>query len=132
MDYEKRVQAAVREIVASGCVESAHDLSDGGLAVALAESSFGPSGTGAEVSVESNLRPDMLWFHEAPSRILLAASDIQKVQEIADNHGVPAPQIGVTIKGQLRLRHGSETWLDSDLNSLKQQWADALERQLQA
>ena len=37
MDYEKRVQAAIREIVNAGLAESAHDLGDGGLAVALAE-----------------------------------------------------------------------------------------------
>ena len=37
MDYEKRVQAAIREIVNEGLAESAHDVSDGGLAVALAE-----------------------------------------------------------------------------------------------
>ena len=37
MDYEKRVQEAIREIVDEGLAESAHDLSDGGLAVALAE-----------------------------------------------------------------------------------------------
>ena len=37
MDYEKRVQRAIREIIAPRLAESAHDLSDGGLAVALAE-----------------------------------------------------------------------------------------------
>ena len=55
MDYEKRVQAAVREIVAQGLAESAHDLSDGGLAVALAECSFGPAGVGARA--RSRQRP---------------------------------------------------------------------------
>ncbi len=40
MDYEKRVQPAIREIVTAGLAESAHDLSDGGLAVALAECQF--------------------------------------------------------------------------------------------
>ncbi len=53
MDYEKRVQAAIREIVAAGLAESAHDLSDGGLAVALAECSFGPAGIGAQIELES-------------------------------------------------------------------------------
>ncbi len=44
MDYEKRVQAAIREIVDAGLAESAHDLGDGGLAVALAECSMGGIG----------------------------------------------------------------------------------------
>src|SRR5437879_5155833 len=43
LEHEKHVQAAIREIVAAGLVESAHDLSDGGLAVALAECCFGPA-----------------------------------------------------------------------------------------
>ena len=44
MDREKRVHEAMREILAEGLAESAHDLSDGGLAVALAECCFGPAG----------------------------------------------------------------------------------------
>ena len=55
MDYEKRVQAAIREIVDAGLAESAHDVSDGGLAVALAECSFGADGVGA--SIDARIRP---------------------------------------------------------------------------
>src|SRR5205807_1592584 len=60
MEKEKRVQAAMREIVAGGFAESAHDLSDGGLAVALAECAFGPGEIGAQVDIESHLRPEIL------------------------------------------------------------------------
>ena len=55
MDYEKRVQTAIREMVRAGLVESAHDLSDGGLAVALAECCFGADGIGARC--RSRFRP---------------------------------------------------------------------------
>src|SRR5262249_10214029 len=44
LEYEKRVHNAMREIVGAGLAESAHDISDGGLAVALAECSFGGIG----------------------------------------------------------------------------------------
>src|SRR5260370_35911278 len=64
LEYEKRVQAAAREIAASGVAESAHDLSDGGLAVALAECSFRPAGDGAENAPGSGLRPVVLGFPE--------------------------------------------------------------------
>ena len=57
MDYEKRVQDAIREIVAAGLAESAHDLSDGGLAVALAECCFGPAGIGAQIDLDSRPAP---------------------------------------------------------------------------
>ena len=49
MDYEKRVHDAMREIIAAGLAESAHDLSDGGLAVALSESCTAE--IGAEVTI---------------------------------------------------------------------------------
>ncbi len=70
LDREQRVQQAIREIVAAGLAESAHDLSDGGLAVALAECCFGPAGIGAQIDLDSDLRPEILAFHEGPSRIL--------------------------------------------------------------
>ncbi len=46
MDHEKRVQQAIREIIGAGLAESAHDISDGGFAVALAECCFGPAEVG--------------------------------------------------------------------------------------
>src|SRR5215470_4622256 len=73
MDYEKRVQSAIREIVNSGLAESAHDLSDGGLAVALAECAF--DGIGAAIETSGSLRPELALFHEGPSRILVSTAD---------------------------------------------------------
>ena len=70
MDYEKRVQQAIREIVTSGLVESAHDVSDGGLAVAIAECTFG--GVGAKIEVDWDIRSELLLFHEGPSRVVVS------------------------------------------------------------
>ena len=78
MEYEKRVQASIRELVRGRLVESAHDLSEGGLAVALAECSFGPENVGAAVTLDSDLPPNLLLFHEGPSRILVSTADIGK------------------------------------------------------
>ena len=75
MEYEQRVQYAIRRMIDDGLVESAHDLSDGGLAVALAECSFGPAEIGAQVDLVSHLRPEVLMFHEAPSRILISTAN---------------------------------------------------------
>ena len=63
MDYEKRVQAAIREIVNGGLAESAHDLSDGGLAVALAECSHGGNRRAHRASVR-RYGLNSLLFHE--------------------------------------------------------------------
>ncbi len=127
MELEKNVHAAIREIVAAGVVESAHDLSDGGFAVALAEASF--DGIGATVSLpDSTLRPELLLFHEGPSRILISTNSPEEVSKLADKHGVPAITIGTTVTGQVVI----EGHLSATVEELHQPWATALESALHA
>jgi phosphoribosylformylglycinamidine synthase len=130
MDYEKRVHQAIREIVGAGLAESAHDLSDGGLGVALAEASFGPNGIGANIEVLSGARIEFLLFHEGPSRILLSTSEAENVLAIAQRNGVEAARIGVTMKERLRIDCDSKTLLDCDLTELRQPWETSLEQML--
>jgi len=132
MDYEKRVQAAMREIAAAGLAESAHDVSDGGLAVALAEACFGPTATGAEVELESDLRPEFLLFHEGPSRIVLSTAAPERVAEIAARHAVEAVRIGATMKGRLVIRSRGEVLVDRPVRQLRDLWEGALERMLRS
>jgi phosphoribosylformylglycinamidine synthase len=127
MDYEKRVQAAVREVVAAGLAESAHDLSDGGLAVALAESSFGPAEVGAELDLASDLRPEFLLFHEGPSRILISTERPEEVIQAAARHGVEAVLAGKTVEGRLKVRNQGRTLLDCEIRGVRQAWEGALE-----
>jgi phosphoribosylformylglycinamidine synthase len=127
MDYEKRVQAAMREIVARGVAESAHDLSDGGLAVAVAESSFGSAGVGAALEFSSDLRPEFLLFHEGPSRILISTPCPEEIGRIAAAHGVEALAAGTTVAGRISIRNRGETLLDCEVEPLRERWAEALE-----
>ncbi len=78
MDYEKRVQSTIRELVRAKAVASAHDLGEGGLAIALAECSFGHAKIGADIHLHSDLVKEMLLFHEGPSRILVATGKSRK------------------------------------------------------
>ncbi len=119
MDYEKRVQAAMREIAVAGLAESAHDLSDGGLAVAAAESSFGAGGVGAELDLDSTLPSEFLLFHEAPSRILISTGQPEAIQEIARRHSIEAPRIGVTIGSELHIRNAGRTLVNCDAGRLR-------------
>jgi phosphoribosylformylglycinamidine synthase len=130
MEYEKRVQGVTREVVTAGLAESAHDLSDGGLAVALAESSFGPSGTGATVNLKSELRPELLLFHEGPSRVLVSTENPDEVIRIAAANGVEAVVIGETSEGRLRIRNRGEALVDCEIAGLRAAWAGALEKAL--
>ena len=130
MAYEKRVHQAIREIVSAGLAAAAHDLSDGGLAIALCESSFGAANIGAHVEIPAGPRVEFTLFHEAPSRILIATSTPEKVVEIAQKNGVEALRIGVTMKERLRIDYNSEILLDCDLTELRQPWETSLERLL--
>src|SRR5205823_1657154 len=115
MEYEKRVQAAAREIALSGLAESAHDLSDGGLAVALAESSFGPAGVGAEIHLDSDLRPELLLFHEGPSRVLISTAEPGRIVEIAAKHAVEAVVIGSTVSGRIEITNRSKPLIAGEI-----------------
>jgi phosphoribosylformylglycinamidine synthase len=130
MDYEKRVQAAMREIAAAGLAESAHDVSDGGLAVALAESSFGPAGVGAAVELDSGLREEFLLFHEGPSRILVSTGQPEAVEALARRHGVEARRIGTTVAGRIRIARGGRVLIECAVEPLRRLWDGALEKML--
>jgi len=124
------VQAAVREMVTTGLAVSAHDLSDGGLAVAVAESSFGPSGVGAALEFDSDLRPEFLLFHEGPSRILISTEWPGEVRRVAAEHGVEALKAGTTVEGKIEIRNREETLIDCEVQPLRARWAGALEASL--
>ncbi len=129
MDYEKRVQAAIRQIVAEDLVESAHDLSDGGLAVALAESA---QAIGARIEVDSYLSPEFLLFHEGPSRILISTANAARVQEIAAEYSVEAPQVGVTIEEWVEVRNRNTSLLRCKTSRLRELRETSLGRLLHA
>jgi phosphoribosylformylglycinamidine synthase len=130
VDYEKRVQAAMREIAEAGLAESAHDVSDGGLAVTLAESSFGPAGVGAEVNLDTDLRPEYALFHEGPSRIVISTGNVDAVKRIAARHSVEAPVIGATLDGRLRIAVRGASLVDAPTSELRRRWEKAFEEKL--
>jgi phosphoribosylformylglycinamidine synthase len=130
MAYEKRVHDAMREIIAAGLAESAHDLSDGGLAVAAAECCQG--GVGAALDFDADLKPELLLFHEGPSRILISTANPDAVVEIAARHGVEAPRVGVTMEGGLVIGNRGATLISVTIDSLKVVYEDSLEKQLRS
>jgi phosphoribosylformylglycinamidine synthase len=120
MDLEKRVQMVMRQIAAEALAESAHDLADGGLAVALAECSM--DGIGASVALTSQLRPELLLFDEGPSRILVSTTDPERVAAIAAAHAVEALMLGETRQGLLEIAGH----LSVPVTELRAAWENAL------
>jgi phosphoribosylformylglycinamidine synthase len=125
MDYEKRVQSAIREVVRAGLAESSHDVGSGGLAVALAEACA--NGIGAAVEVKSSLRPELALFHEGPSRVVISTVSPEAVEKIAEKYGIECVRLGVTMKERLRIDDGSKTLLDLPVKQLRDVWEQALE-----
>jgi len=98
LDAEKKVQAACLEAIRVGLAASAHDCSDGGLAVTLAESCI-YGGLGAEITLpasESKLRLDARLFGESPSRIVLSAAPdkVKQIEAIAKKFDAPVTTLG--------------------------------------
>lgn len=97
LEREKRVIEGVLALIREGLTTTAHDLAEGGLAVALAEMAIAGN-LGAEVTLDTNLRPDAALFGEAHSRILTAipAGKEAAAEETLRGLGVPFMSIGVS------------------------------------
>lgn len=124
---EKRLHQGVLAAIQAGLVASAHDLSEGGLAGALAESGFG-RGLGADVSFESNLRPDIALFSESQSRILLTATpdNADALQASIEAAGIPLARLGVVAGDRLKIKVAGAAAIDETIASLRQVWRDAI------
>jgi phosphoribosylformylglycinamidine synthase len=128
MDYEKGVHNTIREVIAQGLAESSHDLGDGGLAVALAESCA--EGIGASIALHTGLRPEFALFHEAPSRILVSTGNPEAVEAIARKNNIECVRLGVTMKERLQIGNDSVPWIDCRVERLREVWENALENLL--
>jgi len=127
-DHELRAQKVCRVGISRGLVQSAHDVSDGGLAVALAECSLSrPDGLmGATVTVAHEGRPDELLFGETAATILVTISpeNIDTMLTIAKEHGTPAVEIGRVGGRMLAIND----LLTVDLADLNRGWRETLPR----
>ncbi len=99
LHLEKALQRLLRRAVAEGLLSSAHDLSDGGLAVALAESCLS-GGLGARVQLPAGEDARLALFGEGPSRVLvsLAPAVLEPLLALAREAAVPAAALG-TVEG---------------------------------
>jgi len=114
LELEIKVQNAVRDLIREGLVKSAHDCSGGGLAVALTECCFNPSGFCLGVDVDLNFSDTAteILFNESQSRIVIsvAANDAEKMMSILRERGVPSQQLGKVGGDELRVRISEKTF----------------------
>jgi len=110
-------------------VDSVHDCSDGGLAVALAEKAF-PNGVGARVHVASDGLPaEFALFGEDASRIVLSCDpdEVERIQRLAGEHGVSADVLGETISEQLEISLDGRVVVSAAVSELSEAYENALE-----
>lgn len=125
---EKRLQRALLSAIQSGLVASAHDLSEGGLAVALAESCIS-GGLGAQVNVQTSLRADHALFSESQSRVLLSVSPDQwsALEALLREHAVPAVVLGTVVgEKQLSVQVNGTSVIQTAVEALEKVWKDAI------
>ncbi len=121
---EKRLYAMVLEAAGAGWLRSAHDCSDGGLAVALAECGFRGEepGLGGRFDLPGSLRPDVLLFSESPSRMIVTTRDEARLAAAALGHGVPCHRLGTVEGRQLTLVSGSRVLVGLPVDRLHEAW----------
>ncbi len=131
---EAAVQSLVRDAARRNLLHSAHDLSDGGLGVAIAECLFGPLGEtlGARIVVETPRHADGVLFSESQSRILVSAPQEKAAdfERLAEDAGVPLSRLGVTGGDELEIRVNGETAVATGVVSLRESWWNAIEKGL--
>jgi phosphoribosylformylglycinamidine synthase II len=136
LDLELKVQQACLEAAEAGLLQSAHDCSDGGIAVTLAESCFSSlnrSGIGADVEIRGALPAANLLFSESPSRIIISFAESARdaIEDIARRRVCPFAILGSVGGNRLRIKTRA-TVIDSAVEALEDAWRGSLPNKLQA
>jgi phosphoribosylformylglycinamidine synthase len=130
LESEKKVQEFLLSQISNGFVQAAHDLSEGGLLVALAEMLFEKNELGMSVSIDSlgnSGRLDALLFGESQGRVLVSVSEEGEFISAAEQAGVPAQVIGCSdLSGRLKVSVAGNEILDSSVSGLCEAWGQAI------
>ncbi len=148
VERELAVQNSVRDLIRAGLVRSAHDCSEGGLAVTLAESCFNPSGLlGAEIDLCSGGRAgrnptpgggtpattEVFLFNESQSRIVIscAPEDAENIFAMLVSKNIPHQKLGQVAARTLSIRM-PETELSWPIETLYDDWFHAIRRAVES
>jgi phosphoribosylformylglycinamidine synthase len=132
LEKEAALQKAVIELIREGLLDSVHDCSEGGLAVALAEKAF-PQGIGARIKLESGSLPaEFVLFGEDSSRIVISCDPehVSRIQHVAEKHGIEASLIGETGADQIEISLDGKLVVSAKVSGLSLEYEGALESAL--
>ena len=134
LEREAALQKALIEIIGGGLVDSAHDCSEGGIAVTLAESAF-TNGVGVRANLASlGLPPEFVLFGEDASRVVISCdrSKLSRIQQVAGKYRLFAEEIGETVSDQLEITLDGRVVVSSAVSELRDAFEGALEAALRA
>ena len=132
---EKNLIDCLVKLAAERAIVSAHDVSDGGLAVTLAESCFDTGDLSADIELDaSGLPAEGVLFGERGSRavVSLPQASLARVNEIAAQYKVRIERIGTVIRGDFRIQYNGEPAIKGDVNSFRKIWAESLGKAIEA
>src|SRR5579864_7497727 len=131
---EKRLIALLVALASDGKLQSAHDVSDGGLAVTLAESCFASGSLAAQTSLASKEPDEAALFGERGERAIVSVTpeNLAAVRRIAAQYEVAVVEVGRVARGEFRIELNGRTVVSAEVPSLADAWSGALERLLSA
>jgi phosphoribosylformylglycinamidine synthase len=138
LDRERAVQALVVHAIANGWIDSAHDCSEGGLAITVAECTFDSGGIGVRVDVElANAAlgahaVNATLFGESASRVVVTTTSERLAQLLsaAQAAQVPAAAIGTTGGDRITIAVNGRVEIDSPVGAAEETWSTAIERSM--
>jgi len=134
LEKEAALQKALIEMIEAGLVDSAHDCSEGGVAVALAESAF-PQGVGLKVELAAQGLPaEFVLFGEDASRVVISCdrSNLPGIQQVAVKYGLSSDVIGETVGERVEIRIDGQLIVSAPVAELSEEYEGALERALKS
>ncbi len=132
LEKEAALQRALVELAQAGLMDSAHDCSDGGLAVTLAECGFG-RGVGMKVELSSqDLPAEFVLFGEDASRVVVSCgrSNLSGIQQVAAKYDISADVIGETVSEQMEIKLNGRVVVSARVAELHEAYEGALEQAL--
>ena len=126
---ERRLIDALVNLAGERAISSAHDVSDGGLAVTVAESCFASNGLSAEIDLGTSTAPsEAALFGERGARavVSVAPASLARVQQIAAQYDIQASQIGHVTRGEFRIQLNGVVVIQGQSDSFRQAWSESL------
>ncbi len=132
LEQEAALHKALAELAEAGLLESAKDISEGGIATTVAEAGFARQ-IGATIDLSANgLPPELLVFGENASQILISCteSNVEPIKQVAVKYGLSAQSIGKTVPEKLEIRVDGKAVISASVVSLRDVWEKSLKQAL--